>query len=76
MSNWGLSHKGLGIRSVAEVAMLYLCMRAFQLLQKEGGETETDSERENEREKEEFWALHEALAKTDGQHYPLGKIQL
>lgn len=35
MSNWGLSHKGLGIRSVAEVAVLYLCTRAFQLLQRD-----------------------------------------
>lgn len=35
VSNWGLSHKGLGIRSVAEVAVLYLCTRAFQLLQRD-----------------------------------------
>lgn len=42
MSNWGLSHKGLRIRSVDKVAVLYLCIRAFQLLQRKG-ERETDT---------------------------------
>lgn len=46
MTNWGLSHKGLGIRSEAEVAVLYLCMRAFQLLQREGGERPRQTGRE------------------------------
>lgn len=40
MTSWGLSHEGLGIRSVAEFAVLYLCMRAI-----ETGERETDWER-------------------------------
>lgn len=74
MTNWVLSHKGLGIRSVSEVAVLYLCMRAFQLLQRGGGGRDRD--RLGESEKEEFWALREALAKADRLHYPLGKIQL
>ncbi len=51
MTNWVLSHKGLGIRSVAEVAVLYLCMRAFQLLQREGGDRDRDRLGESEKER-------------------------
>lgn len=54
--------------------MLHLCMRAFQLLQRERGERQRQTGREGGGE--EFWALREALAKADRLHYPLGKIQL
>lgn len=46
VTNWGLSHKGLGIRSEAKVAVLYLCMRAFQLLQRERGQRQIQPGRE------------------------------
>lgn len=75
MSNWGLSHKGLRIRSVDQVAVLYLCIRAFQLLQRKG-ERETDTGFCRVRASGATGSLREALAKTDRLHCPLGKIQL
>lgn len=35
MTSWGLSHEGLGIRSVTEFALLYLCMRAIEKRERE-----------------------------------------
>ena len=58
MTNRVLSHNGLGIRSVSEVAVLYLCARAFLLLQSDG-----DRLGERVRRGEEFWALPRSLGK-------------
>lgn len=49
MTNWGLSHKGLWVRSVSEVAVLYLCLWPLQLLQREGEDRDRLGESEEER---------------------------
>lgn len=73
MTSWGLSHEGLGIRSVAEFAVSYLCMKATE----RGREGDKGREGDGEWERgEEFWARRKALAQADRLHYPLGKIQL
>lgn len=46
MTSWGLSHEGLGIRSVAEFAASYLCMKATERgRQRQRRETESGRER-------------------------------